>query len=66
MVKLQKHKAYTYTTDSGEEIEHYKHLVVLPESTVTELDWQAGQELELTVTKGELKLKAINARGRPK
>jgi hypothetical protein len=52
MVKLQKHRAYTYTTDSGKEIEHYKHTVVIPENTLRELGWKAGVELKV-VTKGK-------------
>jgi hypothetical protein len=54
MVKLQKHKAYTYRADSGIEIEHYKHLVVIPEEAIQNLGWQEGQELSWCVTSDKL------------
>ncbi len=51
MAKLQKHKAYTYTSESGEEIEHFKHTVVIPEDAIQQLRWKEGVELAVT-TKG--------------
>jgi len=57
MVKLQKHKAYTYKADSGEEIDHYKYLITIPESAITELEWKPGQEVDLTIQDKELILK---------
>lgn len=49
MVKIQKHKAYTYKSDSGQEIEHYKHIITLPASAISELGWNQGQELTWTI-----------------
>jgi hypothetical protein len=51
MVKLQKHKSYTYKCDSGTEIEHYKHTVVIPENTIQQLGWKSGMQLAV-VQKG--------------
>ncbi|MEM0075761.1 MAG: hypothetical protein QXV84_05380 [Conexivisphaerales archaeon] len=41
MVKLQKHKAYTYMAGDGKEIEHYKYLFTVPEGAVDKLGWSA-------------------------
>jgi hypothetical protein len=49
MVKLQRHKAYTYKSGSGENIEHHKHIVTVPESAISELGWTEGQQLTYTV-----------------
>ena len=57
MVKLQKHKAYVYQTESGETIEHYKHLVNIPEEAVEKLGWRQGMELEPVVEGASLVLK---------
>ena len=57
MVKLQKHKAYTYKSESGEEIEHYKHLVVIPEEIIQSLGWNAGTELIPDIKNGSLMLR---------
>jgi hypothetical protein len=51
MVKLQRHKAYTYETDKGQKIEHYKHLVVIPEDKLHALGWNEGDDLD-SVVKG--------------
>lgn len=56
MVKLQKHKAYTYKADNGKKIEHYKHLVVIPEDTIAELGWRNGVELSPVVKNNTLVL----------
>ncbi len=45
MVKLQKHKAYTYKSESGKEIQHYKHTIVIPEGIIHTLGWNTGIEL---------------------
>jgi len=50
MVKLQKHKAYTYETNDGRTIVHHKHLIVLPESVISQLGWSEGVELEISIT----------------
>ena len=60
MVTLQKQKAYTYTTEKGEKIEHYKHLVVLPEDVVTKSGWSEGVVLEIKVSDGKVTLKPEN------
>jgi hypothetical protein len=57
MVKLQKQKAYTYTTNCGEEVEHYKHTVVILEETVHHLGWKAGIELAAVPKGNSLVLK---------
>jgi hypothetical protein len=57
MVKLQKHKAYTYKADSGEKIEHYKHLVVIPEDIVQALGWESGVDLQPFTRNNSLVLK---------
>ena len=57
MVKLQRHKAYTYKTERGERIEHFKHLVVIPEEAVHSLGWVEGEELESLVQGNKLVLK---------
>jgi len=49
--KLQKHLAYKY---KGKK--HFKH-VIIPDETITELCWQGGQELELTVKESQLIIK---------
>jgi len=61
MVKLQKQKAYTYKAESGEEIDHYKHLVVVPEDLIETLGWKEGIDLTAAV-EGE----ALVLKGRPK
>ncbi|MDV3244902.1 MAG: hypothetical protein LYZ66_07020 [Nitrososphaerales archaeon] len=58
MVKLQKHKAYTYETGDGKKIEHFKHLVTIPDEVVQELGWTDGQNLTLAVSKNRLMLQA--------
>ena len=57
MVKLQKHKAYTYKSNSGKEMEHYKHTVVIPESTIQQLGWKSGMELAVIPKRNSLILK---------
>jgi len=49
MVKLQRHKAYTYKSDSGKAIEHYKYLINIPESALGKLGWNEGQELNFSI-----------------
>ena len=56
MVKLQRHKAYTYKTESGEQIEHYKYLINIPENALSELGWNDGQELSFRITNKSLVL----------
>jgi hypothetical protein len=56
MVKLQRQKAYTYKSNSGKEIEHYKYLVNIPENALSELGWNDGQELSFRITNKSLVL----------
>ncbi len=57
MVKLQKHKAYTFKTKDGKEIEHYKFTVVIPEKNMQALQWRDGDELDCAVKGNALILK---------
>ncbi len=67
LVRLQKHKAYTYKADSGKEIQHYKHLVVIPEDVVETLGWKEGIELTPIVQESTLVLKwQMKGKGREK
>jgi len=61
MVRLQRQKAYTYEAESGEKINHYKHLVVIPEDALETLGWKHGIELVAAVEDDALVLK-----GKPK
>jgi hypothetical protein len=56
VVKLQRHKAYTYETDKGERKEHFKHVVVIPEEAIQDLEWKEGQELSWIVANNKLVL----------
>jgi len=53
-MKLQKHKAYIYQTETGAMIQHYKHTVNIPEEAIEKLGWKQGIELEPVVTEGKL------------
>jgi hypothetical protein len=57
MARLQKHSAYTYTTEGGKKIKHFKHLVVIPEDAVDKAGFKEGAELEVEASKGEIVLK---------
>jgi hypothetical protein len=57
MVKLQKHKAYTYEADNGERIEHYKHTVVIPENMIEKVGWKDGMELAVVPRNNSITLK---------
>lgn len=59
-MKLQKHRAYVYQTEKGEKVEHFKHLVVIPEEAVRTLGWREGEELESVVRRNALVLKRRN------
>lgn len=48
-VKLQKHFAYEYKNRK-----HYKHVIVIPEEAIQQLNWKAGQELEVEVSNNKL------------
>lgn len=47
--KLQKQQAYSY---KGKK--HFKHVIVIPDEAITELNWKGGQELEVEVKKNQL------------
>jgi AbrB family looped-hinge helix DNA binding protein len=49
MPKLLKHFAYSYRKRSGEEIPHYKYVVVIPEDARRKVNWRDGEELEFEV-----------------
>ncbi len=57
MVRLQKHKAYTYEAKDGTEIDHFKFSVVIPEDTLRQLGWDSGLELTLQPKGNTLTLK---------
>jgi len=59
MVKLQKHKAYTYKSESGKNIEHYKYIVTIPQSAISKAEWDEGQELNCTVNGNTVILRPI-------
>ena len=54
MIKLQRHKAYTYKTEKGEKIEHFKHLLIIPEEALQNLGWEGGQELSWFIADDKL------------
>jgi bifunctional DNA-binding transcriptional regulator/antitoxin component of YhaV-PrlF toxin-antitoxin module len=56
MVKLQKHKAYVYTSGAGVKTPHYKHQVNIPEDILKGMGWKDGEELEWKVAGDGLKL----------
>lgn len=58
MVKLQKRFAYKY-----KEKEHYKHLVTIPQSAISELGWNDGQQLSFTVNNNTLVIKPSPDKG---
>jgi hypothetical protein len=59
MVKLQKHKAYTYKSKSGKDLEHHKFIVTIPQSAIGELGWSEGQQLTYTINGNTLTMESI-------
>ena len=53
--RLQKQKAYKY-----KDKQHFKHVIVVPEEAVNELNWQGVQELDLNIKNGRLIVEAKN------
>lgn len=53
-MKLQRQKAYVYRSEDGEEIEHYKHLVTIPDEAVETLGWKQGIELRPAIEGSKL------------
>jgi hypothetical protein len=51
--KLQKQQAYKY-----KDKQHFKHVLVVPEEAINELNWQSVQDLELTVKDKRLIIEA--------
>ena len=49
------HKQHEYTDKDNHQ---YKHIIVIPEKAVNELDWNNGQHLELTITEWRLIIEA--------
>jgi AbrB family looped-hinge helix DNA binding protein len=49
MPKLLKHLAYSYRKRSGEDVQHYKYVVVIPEDARKKASWRDGEELEFEV-----------------
>ena len=58
MVKLQKHFSYKY-----KEKEHYKHLVTIPQSAISELGWNEGQQLIFVINNNTLIIKPTPDKG---
>ena len=52
-MKLQRHFAYTY---KGKR--HYKNVLTIPDDIVNQLNWNIGDEIEMTVNGGSLVLQA--------
>ena len=46
MVRLQKHRAYVYTSGAGVKIPHYKFETIIPEDMIEGMGWEEGEELE--------------------
>ena len=59
-MRLQRQKAYVYRSEDGEEIEHYKHLVTIPDEIVESLDWKQGIELRPAINGSKLILEPEN------
>lgn len=57
MARLQKHKSYTYKTESGDQIEHFKHTIVIPSSAIEKLGWKDGMNLAVVPLGNSLTLK---------
>lgn len=61
--KLQKQLAYKY-----KDKKHYKHVIIVPDEAITELGWEGGRELSITVSEGrlvvELKTEKPSKRGK--
>lgn len=51
-MKLQKHLAYKYKRKK-----YYKHIITIPTSTLEELGWKPGENLEQIVENGRLVIK---------
>ncbi len=49
MVKLLKHLAYSYRKKTGEDVQHYKYIVVIPEKARKRIGWNEGQELDYEI-----------------
>lgn len=56
MVKLQKQKSYTYEKEDGKRIEHHKHLVVLPQKVISQLNWPEGVKLQVSISNNAIVL----------
>jgi hypothetical protein len=58
--KLQKQQAYSY---KGKK--HFKHVIVIPDEAISELDWKGGQELDLCISGKKLVIEQKKTEGAP-
>lgn len=52
-MKLQRHFAYTY---KGKR--HYKNIITIPDGIINQLNWNIGDEIEMTIKRDALQLRA--------
>jgi len=57
MPKLLKHVAYSYKKKSGEDVVHYKYMVVIPEEARKQVKWSEDQELDFEVREDIISLR---------
>jgi len=50
MPKLLKHLAYSYKKRNGEQVPHYKYVIVVPDQARKQANWDDGEELEFEVS----------------
>ncbi|MQY61741.1 hypothetical protein GH146_00455 [archaeon] len=55
MVKLQKRFAYRY-----KDKKHYKHMITVPQSAISELGWSEGQQLIYMINNNTLIVKRVS------
>jgi AbrB family looped-hinge helix DNA binding protein len=61
-----KHLAYSYRKKSGEEIPHYKYMIVVPEEERKKVNWRDGEELEFEANGDVLVLKPKSKKKQPR
>lgn len=69
MPKLLKHLAYSYRKRNGENVAHYKYVVVIPDQARKQANWDDGEELDFEVSGETLVLRPkrnVANRGRVK
>jgi bifunctional DNA-binding transcriptional regulator/antitoxin component of YhaV-PrlF toxin-antitoxin module len=62
MPKLLKHMAYSYRKKTGEDVVHYKYMVVIPEEAKKKANWQDGQELDFDIQNDTIALRPRKSR----